>query len=229
MMSSFMTINAYAENERRGSAYGDYARVDGTDYQEFLESRTPEQLKQIDQKISLRNSLLQNQYEKENNTKSATKISIPGTFTMYQQETEYYCAPACVKSVLMYINNSSPSQSSIDSFIEQSFVRIPAYMYMNQDECTYILDSSPTQSHITASVYLDVTVEEVPTFIRLQNTTTGSWYGAFAGHCVLANAIYSDYSAIQIADPYGGRVSGYPYFYEKPSWLVSYYTTHIAY
>lgn len=46
-------------------------------------------------------------------TKAVTKISIPGTFTMYQQINNYYCAPASVKSVLQYINGSSDSQSTI--------------------------------------------------------------------------------------------------------------------
>lgn len=215
--------NTFAdENSEFGQ---DYAIVNESEYQEYLSTLSDEQL----QEISLKESMMQ-EIMAQGNTFStyATKISLPGTFTMYQQETDTYCGPACVKSALMYINDSSPSQTSINRSIKQDFSAIPKYINKRQSRSPYILLTSPTQTNITSTITVDIR-HEIPTFLRLSGTSTPSWYYSTNGHCVLSNAVYSDYSKIQIADPLGDRVSGCPYFYEKNASTVSSYTTHLIY
>ena len=206
----------------------DNAVVDMSEYHDYLDTLSDEQMEAALEKEALMNSLsMQNGAEIQAVT--ATKLSIPGTFTMYQQETDTYCGSACVKSLLMYVNGSSPTQSSINSSINNSFTAIPNYVNSRQSNCQYLLVTSPTQANLQTCVYMDITNDEVPTFLRLNGTSSPSWYYATNGHCVLSNAIYSDKSIIQIADPLGGRVSGCLYFYEKSASTVSSYTTHVCY
>lgn len=60
--------------------------------QEYLDSMSKDDLLKIQEKEQ-EEKLLNSQIT----TKAVTKISIPGTFTMYQQINNYYCAPASVK------------------------------------------------------------------------------------------------------------------------------------
>ena len=147
---------------------------------------------------------------------------------MSEKETDTFCGPACVKSTLMYINGSSPSQSSINFSINRDFTKIPNYVNNRQSRSPYIYLSEPTQSQLTACIKTSIN-SEIPTFLRIADTSTPTWYYNTDGHCVLSNAIYSDNSKIQIADPLGDRVSGCPYFYEKNASTVYDYTTDLIY
>ena len=159
---------------------------------------------------------------------AAYKISIPGTFTMYQQETDNYCCDACIKSVLMYTANTSPSQATIHKTINLDFSKIVAYVNARENECHYLFVTSPSLSSLKDKIYYDINTEKCPSFLRIYNMSGANWYYATAGHCILSNAIYSDKSIIQIADPLGGRVSGCPYFYLKNASIVGNITTHIC-
>lgn len=55
------------------------------------------------------------------------------------------------------------------------------------------------------------------------------WYYVTNGHSVVVNAIYDDYSYIQIADPLGDRVAGCPYFYLKTATAANNVCTRIVY
>ena len=165
---------------------------------------------------------------KANAGKAAYKISIPGTFGMYQQEKDDYCCDACIKSVLMYTAKTSPSQATIHKTINLDFSKIPAYVNARESQCYYVFVTSPSLTSLKDKIYYDINTEKTPSFLRIYNLTGANWYYATAGHCVLSNAIYSDKSIIQIADPLGGRVSGCPYYYLKNATVVGNYTTHIC-
>ncbi|MBR6835402.1 MAG: C39 family peptidase, partial [Oscillospiraceae bacterium] len=70
------------------------------------------------------------------------------------QENDYYCVPACVRSMLMYINGSSPSQSSIASSLGTTSsdgtnpTTIAPYLNSKQNNCYYVYYASPTQSYL---------------------------------------------------------------------------------
>lgn len=154
------------------------------------------------------------------------EIKVPGVFTIYQQLTNTYCVPACIQSVLIYINESSPSQESIDKEIQMKFSKIPEYMNARQNQCDYVSGGKPSETQLESFIRMDIINSSVPTFLRLSGTTTGDlvsdderWYYETNGHCVLATSIFEDNSAIWIADPLGGVVSGCPAFYQKKAFF----------
>lgn len=169
-------------------------------------------------------------YEK-NSTKSGTKISIPGTFTMYQQETDSYCIPATIKSILMYINGTSPSQTTISSTTGQDPTTIASYLNDRQSTCYYIYvpKSNLTQDTMCNYFYYTIAYTQVPASIGISGTTTSNWYYVTNGHSMVVNAIYDDYSYVQFGDPLGDRVAGCPYFYTKTSNLTYSVCTRIVY
>ncbi len=213
----------------RTTAEENCAIIDENQYHEYLQSLSKEQLQNMQQKEMMINNIMNNIESQSNNSRSVTKLSIPGNFRMYQQEADTYCIPACIKSVLMYTSNTSPAQSDIDSSINMHFTLIPSYVNHRQNQCSYLFSENPSQAFLTTSIYTDITIENAPTFLRISNTSTSNWYYYTSGHCVLSNAIYSDYSQIQIADPYGDKISGCPYFYLKSASTVANYTTDIVY
>ena len=226
VMAATTSVMVFAQEITDNTAIsGNNATVDQNEYQDYLDTLTDEQL----QILQSKEQMMKNGIEPSIGARAVTKISIPGTFTMYQQETDTYCIPACIKSLLMYVNGQSPSQTAINSDVKMSFTTIPGYVNEFQDKCQYILSTNPSQTNLTTCVYMDIVYDEVPAFLRLSGTTSSTWYYSTSGHCVLANAIYSDKSQIQIADPLGGRVSGCPYFYLKSASTVARYTTHVCY
>lgn len=227
-VSSSASLSAYAESSVSNEEFGgDYATVNSDDYQRYLGTLSDEQLQLIAEKERVAAKFeTELSTERYATTRAATLIGVPGTFTIYQQETNTYCVPACIKSVLMYTTNSSPSQASIDSTINMNFTKIPDYVNARQSKCNYVLSTSPTQSTLTSHIKSDITSWEVPSFLRISGTSETSWYYATNGHCVLSNGIYDDQSIVLIADPLGERVTDCPYFYEKPASTVANYTTH---
>lgn len=158
--------------------------------------------------------------------KAATlkKLSI----TMYQQETDYYCVPACVKSTLMFIAKKSPSQATIHNYTQLDFTKIPAYVNARQKKNKYVLVNKPTLATLKNDIYSNIVNTKVPVFLRISGTTSANWYYSTSGHCILATGIYSDKSKIQIGDPLGKRVAGCPYFYVKSASVVKGFTTHMC-
>ncbi len=203
---------------------GDMVRIDMDSYQEYLDSLTEEDLQKIAEKEAMLEAM-----EDQPTTRAATKVSLPGTFTMYRQETSTYCAPACVKSALMYIKGSSPSQASIDSYIQQDFTKIPKYMNDRQSRNYYVLYASPFVSDMFKCFKHDISEKRVPTFFRLYNPSGENWYYGTFGHCLLVNAYYSDFSQAQLADPLGGTVPEWKVFYVKSSTVLGQVCSRLVY
>lgn len=158
------------------------------------------------------------EWAKQPMTRAATKISIPGTFTIYQQEETMYCAPACVKSMIQYLNGSSPSQSVIAGEMGTSFltgtpvINIAPYL-KEMVGYYYSRQASPTQSLMCSRLYTTIVNNEKPCLMAINNPTGNNWHYPTDGHALVVNAIYSDRSKVQFADPAGGNYNRY--FYEK--------------
>lgn len=173
---------------------------------------------------------LASKYANKIGTKSGTKISIPGTFTMYQQETDTYCIPATIKSILMYINGSSPSQSTIAGTTGTDPTKIAGYLNARQNTCYYVYRAKNdlTQNGMCSYLYTTIASTKVPASMGISGTTTSNWYYVTNGHSLVVNAIYDDYSYIQFGDPLGDRVAGCPYYYLKSSSLCYSVCTRIV-
>lgn len=224
------SLSVYAENKTDTPIIGsDSAIVDMNEYREYLDTLTDEQRQIVDAK----QQILANMESAPSDglytaSRAASLIGLPGTFTIYQQETDTYCIPACIKSALLYIRGISSNQSGIDSEINENFAKIPGYLNERQDKCTYSLTPVSSQSVLTGAIKYDITVCEVPAFLRLSGTKSSTWYYTTYGHCVISNGIYDDLSIILIADPLGERIADCPYFYRKAASEVAAYTTHVV-
>lgn len=226
-ISCSASISAYAADATSiQSINGDNAVVNVSEYQEYLDTLTDEQKAIVNAKEQMVAGVSSN--EMYGTTRSSTKHGLSRTFTMYQQETDYYCVPACIKSMLTYVTGSSPSQSTIHDYTQLRFSVIPSYVNERQNATKYLLAESPTQSDLTRRIKSDITTWDVPTFIRIENHYGTNWYYGTDGHCILSNGIYDDLSDILIADPLGNRVTGCPYFYEKDASTVARYTTDMC-
>lgn len=181
-------------------------------YAEYLANLSEYDLQKIVEKEALAT-----QYVGNSVARAASLITVPGTYTMYQQETDNYCIPATVKSILMYITGSSPTQSEIAETTGMDPSKIPAYLNDRQDECSYVYvqKSSFTQDGMCTRLYSTIVNNEVPASMGISGTTTSNWYYATSGHSLVVFGIYDDYSYIRIGDPLGDRVAGCPYFYSK--------------
>ena len=222
IVSSAIPMTAYAESNDTNKKPMITGELNPTEKeeQEYLNSLGQDDLLKIQKKEQEAETL-----NSQINTKAATKISIPGTFTMYQQINNYYCAPASVKSVLQYINGSSASQSTIASGLgTTSSGTNPTKIapYLNQKQSFYYARfANPTQTEMCDKLYATITGPKKPCLMSIVNPSGSNWHYATGGHRLVINAIYSDKSRIQFADPLGGTQSGWAYFYLKTKAVAS--------
>ncbi len=163
--------------------------------------------------------------------KAATKISVPGTFVMYQQEEDNYCIPATIQSILMYLTGDSPEQDEIYRATERDPTQIPAFLNRRQTKCYYVYSAVSTFDKRTmcTRIYNAIVNQKAPASMGIAGTTKRDWFYTTSGHCLVVNAIYDDYSKIQFGDPLGERVAGTPYYYEKNADVVYTYCKRIVY
>lgn len=218
IISSFGVI-ANAEAATSNFVGGDI-QATAEEEADFLESLS-------DEEIALMNAKIQEANDVANRpmARAATKISIPGSFTIYQQETSYYCVPACVKSVLKYLTGTTYSQSSIANAMGTTTSgtyssKIAPYLNEKQDY-NYIRTTYPEQNTMCNFLYYAVANHDTPALMSIVNSTGANWHYATNGHRLVVNAVYSDDSRIQFADPLGGTKSDWPYYYEKSSSVVN--------
>ncbi len=220
------SLLAYAENERFG---GNYAIDDSGEYQKYFDSLTDEQRKIIEEKEKIAADFDSNPFAGMYAATGEAYLDLPGTFSMYQQQTLSYCVPACIQSVLVYINGISPDQGDIYPFVNIYFDRIPGYINPRLTKHTYVFwTAEKIEDRLTYFITQDVAAAKVPTFIRIVVPKNSEWHYETDGHCVLSNGISVDQSMIRIADPNGGLEPDFPTFYRMKSEIVGKYTTSIC-
>lgn len=156
------------------------------------------------------------EWAKQPMTRAATKISIPGTFTMYAQTHDMYCAPACVKSIIQYLNGSSPTQDDIARGMETTLDRgtlvVNIVPYLNSKvSYNYKLVSTPSQTTMCNRLYTTIVTNKKPGMMAIYNPKGTNWHYPTDGHALVVNAIYSDKSKVQFADPLGNKYDKYYY------------------
>lgn len=218
-----MSVTAFAAENHIGTAQASTGnKISGelvlTDQQnaEYLASLSEVELQKIAEKEKAATQIVRNTM-----TRSGSLITVPNTYTMYQQETDNYCIPATVKSILMYINGTSPSQSTIAETTGTDPTKIPDYLNDRQDECYYIYTAKSKfdQEGMCSRLYSTIVNNDVPASMGISGTTASNWYYVTNGHSLAVFGIYDDYSYIRFGDPLGDRVAGCPYFYSKSASL----------
>lgn len=188
----------------------------------YLDSLSKEELTEYQQEV-VENEMMAAQISNElseNNSQVSMprvyKISLPGTFTIYQQQNNAYCGAACVQSALMYLNGSAPSQNSIYLRVFNEFPRVRDYMNVQQDKCTYLFCQAPSKNLMLTHFLYDIAFKEVPSFARIEVENREDWYyRTNGGHCLLVNAIYNDRTMVQFADPSANSQTSWKPFYIK--------------
>ena len=223
MLLSF-GVSAYADTEpateseeENGVPYtGVIFDTDRT--QEFSE----EELEKIEEKLAsveaLKNSPVQTRL---------SKFTLPG-FTIYRQENDIYCVPACVRSALKYITENVYSQCTVASAMGTSSsiggtrdTAIAPYMNQKQSRYTYLRVDNPSANSIGLLSYTAIATNDVPAFMCIEADNYSDWLYPTQGHCLNVRAVYTDKSKVELADPLGGTQLGYPYYGTCPT-----YTEH---
>lgn len=232
-LASSSFVIAFADEKQASAVMSDdYASIDGSAYQAYLDSLTDEQLQVVREKEKRLDEIEKQIIENQLTSRAVTKYVLPGSFMMFQQETDTYCVPACIKSALIYIIGISQTQSEINSVIKKDFAKILAYMNLMQNKSTYLLTDlsserslTTAKSRLTAAIFSSVYIDKVPAFLQISGTTKSDWNYEADGHCVLAYGISSDKSTILIGDPLGGWSGCGSLYYEKDSETVAKHTT----
>lgn len=234
MMSSFVAVaNADGDNDERiGSAPSGLKVLTPAENDEYFNSLNKNEQEMINEKIQSAENVAE-ELGSQTRAASATKISIPGTFTIYQQSQNNYCSPATTKSIVQYLTGSSDSQGTIAGALGTSIVgtaptTIAPYLNSKQSKVHYIYNANPTQTTLLNNLYYDVVTMKAPSSVGISNSTGANWHYATTGHNLVVNAIYNDKSIVQFADPLGGTQSGWPSFYEKTAAMASSVSTMVV-
>ncbi|RGI70180.1 hypothetical protein DXD93_07735 [Ruminococcus bromii] len=223
ILLSFPVIaHAESEDSNESEVYSGEIIPSEEEEQEYLSSLSKTDLLKIKQKET--EAKLIEKFSKPT-ARAAYKISIPGTFTIYQQSKSYYCVPACVKSVLQYINGKSDSQDKIASDLGTIRIgtdgrKIAPYLNKKQKSFYYARLEEPSKTLMESCLYATIARNKKPCLMAIITESNDDWYYTTRGHRLVVNAIYSDKSRIQFADPMGKLNSNWPYFYVKSSTLV---------
>lgn len=149
------------------------------------------------------------EYAEEPMPRAVTLHSISDDYTLYRQERNNYCAPACVKSILKYITGRTFSQSNLAEEMYTTstgtlFINVETCLNNNQDDYNYNLWNTIDFDTTEMCTYINFTVyrRSMPLFFGLAPTSVNNWeYTNLSKHAVNIIGIYSDKSKLEIADP----------------------------
>ncbi|MCR8657548.1 C39 family peptidase [Paenibacillus sp. T3-5-0-4] len=236
MLSSFVTYaSAEAFNaETKGSAPAGEIVLSPTEIDDYYSGLTKDEWANINEKIRIAEEVAEELATQTSITRATpTKISIPGTFNMYQQTKSNYCLPATAKSMVQYLTGSSDSQATIASDLGTDAngtdpTTLAPYLNSKQSTVYYIYSANPSQTAMGNYLYHDIVTMQSPGSMGIVNTTGANWHYATTGHSLVVNAIYDDKSKIQFADPLGGTQSGWAYYYEKTAAVANSVCTRVV-
>lgn len=204
----------------KNSFIGGYIPDNGS-YVKTLSKKEQNAIKEKEQKVKL----FEKTIAAQSNLKKlgATRVSVPGTFTIYQQTEKNYCCAASTKSVINYINGSSASQDSIAKDIGvkgagATFDNVKKYLNSKQSDCYYVIKTTPTKDSMCSAINYTITNEKDPCIMGIVDPTGTTWkkYATY-GHAICVHAIYSDKKTIRVADPAYSDKDKIPAFYDVSS------------
>lgn len=140
---------------------------------------------------------------------SSNTWSTLGTFTIYIQETNYYCGPACVKSVLNFINGSSPLQFIVAlgcNTTTSGTYLADMISYLNSKQTVNVYEGAyqETQTKLARYLYFDINTRGIPCIIGFACSTENGWQYSSNGHFSCVVAARDDRGAFILADPLPG-------------------------
>ena len=227
-----VSVTAFAAESHIGTVQASSGnKINGemvlTDQQnaEYLAGLSEFELQKIAEKEAASSRVVRNTM-----ARSGSLVTVPNSYTMYQQQTDTYCIPATIRTILMYINGTSPTQAVIADEVGTDPTNIPDYLNERQSDCYYVYKAKRNydQEEMCSNLYSTISMAEVPASMGISGTTSNNWYYATDGHSLVVFGIYDDYSYIRFGDPLGDRVDGCPYFYTKSADLSYDVSTRIV-
>ncbi|MEK3904506.1 hypothetical protein [Paenibacillus sp. FSL R7-0179] len=192
MMSSFVAV-AYAEENSTETAPSGLKVLSPAENDEYFNSLNQDEQEKIKEKIQSAENVAE-ELGSQARAATATKISIPGTFYIYQQTQSYYCSPAATKSIVQYLTGSSDSQGAIASALGTSIIgtdptTIAPYLNSKQSKVHYIYNANPTQTTLLNNLYYDVVTMKSPSSVGISNSSGANWHYATSGHNLVVNLV----------------------------------------
>lgn len=144
---------------------------------------------------------------------SGSWYELPGTFTCYQQLTQYFCGPASAKAAIKYLSNQTLDQYDLAEEMGTIEPALPGFpsgttidamktcINNHQTSRAYKLRSNIYSQDITTStIRSDINDYTCPTVILIQDTGI-NWPYYTNGHFLCVNAISNNLDTIQVSDP----------------------------
>lgn len=171
--------------------------------QEIPIEYTEEQLLNLEEKHRLLEAM------DENVSTYSLTWSFLEPFTLYSQINNHYCAPACVQSVLKYINGSAPSQITIASGCNTTSngTTMPNMInYLNTKQTANVYEGFYVhdQTRLARYLYFDIHNRGIPSIISFACSTDQGWLYDSNGHVSCVVSARDDRGAFVIADPLVG-------------------------
>ncbi len=148
-------------------------------------------------------------------------------FTMYKQDTEYFCTPAVCKAAMQYLTGSSDNQYTIAAALGTTingtpFANAKTYLNDNQKANPYVsLPSSTNQSIMASNFYSAINSYNAPALISVTFSSTNGWPYDASGHTLCIYGARSDKEYFAMADPYIQWVDeDAPMYYSKSARLI---------
>lgn len=177
--------------------------------EEQLAQMTPEQRQQYQEKVEASKRMAEQLKQRAGSPRANDMKVLPG-FTTYAQEKRNYCVPASVYGALRYINNSSPSQSSIADTL-----KISGQGTKFDDDILVYLGKKQTRNPyaLAQGGWKELTVSQLKTTLDSYNavplfcanvTRINNWQYDLWGSPHVVNIIgsTSDGEQFMISDPY---------------------------
>lgn len=130
------------------------------------------------------------------------------SFTMYKQNTNYYCTVASCKAAMQYLTGSSSSQETIAAALGTTtdgtiFSNAKKYLNSHQSSNTYIFKTSGASlSTMQNDFYSAIIIYDAPPLITVKLSTTDGWAYNTSGHTMCICGARGDRAYFRIADPY---------------------------
>ena len=140
--------------------------------------------------------------------------SSPRNYVCYTQLEDYFCIPACVQSVLMYLNGSAPSQYIIaeDLDVEEidgggKFCKIRPYLNEKQYVNYYVQkDYTISFDTMKTDLYQAITLFQAPAILGIV-ADESNWEYQTSGHVLTLAGARDDKAMFEFADPLMKRLN----------------------
>lgn len=143
---------------------------------------------------------------------------LSGSYTLYGQSNNRYCAVACVQAAIKYCSGNYYSQDTLAESVGSKGDHISmrtarGLVNYYQTKNNYVLVENDTEKNMATRIYLDVASYGAPTILAASCAEDAGWACDSNAYAVTIYTIDSDRNNVMIADPIFGVKSNAKKFY----------------